>query len=312
MAWSIPIIDFTRPRDEVVKAVGAACESVGFFYVVGHEHPRESLESVYAMSEKLFALSAEEKDAMDLRHSPFRRGYEAIGAQTLDLAGKPDQKESYYCGPNYPENHEYTRKGYSGYGPSLWPAIPGFEAAMQSYICLHDALCRRILSTMAEHLGLARDYFEPMFTDPMITLRLLRYPPHPADAPKDLFGAGAHTDWGGVTTLAQDEIGGLQVQMPDGSWLDAPPVPGSYIVNLGDLMPRWSNGRFKSNMHRVVNRAHDKPRFSIPFFYGPNFEAQIDPLPGCVGPGAAWKYTSCSAGEHLQEMFMLTYGKKAA
>jgi isopenicillin N synthase-like dioxygenase len=309
---AIPVIDLAGPRAQVVAAIGAACESVGFFYVVGHGHPTGLLERVYTMSEALFALPEADKRAIDMANSPFRRGYESIASQTLDLAARPDQKESFYCGPDYPPDHEYTRKGYSGYGPSQWPPIAGFAPAMLEYIALHDKLCRRILSLMAEHLGLAADFFEPMHDDPMITLRLLRYPPHPQAAPDDLFGAGAHTDWGGVTTLAQDAIGGLQVKMPDGSWLDATPVPGSYVVNLGDLMPRWSNGRFKSNLHRVVNRAHDRARYSIPFFYGPNYEARIDALPGCTGPGAPWKYTSCSAGEHLHEMFMLTYGQAKA
>ncbi len=315
----IPLIDLSGPHAQVVAQVGAACESAGFFYVLGHGHPPALRERMYAFSEQLFALPPEAKDALHLRHSPCRRGYEAIGDQTLDVgddAALPDQKESFYCGPDHPADHPYVLKGYDSYGSSQWPEhagfeIDGFREAMLDYIAAHDALCRRIMGLMAEHLGLAADFFEPMLTDPMITLRLLRYPPHPANAPDKLFGAGAHTDWGGITTLAQDEIGGLQVQLPSGAWVDAPPVPDAYVVNLGDLIPRWSNGRFKSNPHRVINKASDRPRYSIPFFCSPNYEAQIEALPGTTGPGNPWRYTPCTAGGHLHEMFLRTYAPSA-
>lgn len=311
---AIPLIDLSGPRAEVVAQMGAACESAGFFYVVGHGHSLALREQVYAFSERLFALPAAAKDALHLRHSSCRRGYEAIGDQTLDVGDHtalPDQKESFYCGPDHPADHPYVLKGYDSYGSSQWPHIDGFRAAMLAYISAHDALCRRIMGLMAEHLGLAGDYFEPMLTDPMVTLRLLRYPPHPADAPAKLFGAGAHTDWGGITTLAQDDIGGLQVQMPRGEWVDAPPVANSYVVNLGDLIPRWSNDRYKSNPHRVVNKASDRPRYSIPFFYSPNYEARIEALPGTTSPDKPWAHTPCTAGGHLHEMFLRTYAAEA-
>jgi isopenicillin N synthase-like dioxygenase len=307
---SIPVIDLSAPHAQVVVQVGAACETAGFFYVVGHGHATSLRESVYAMSERLFALPPAAKAALHLRHSTCRRGFEAIGDQTLDVgddAALPDQKESYYCGPDHPADHPYVVKGYDSYGTSQWPEIDGFRDTMLAYIGAHDALCRRIMGLMAEHMGLAGDFFEPMLTDPMITLRLLRYPPHPANAPPKLFGAGAHTDWGGITTLAQDEIGGLQVQLPSGAWVDAPPLDDSYVVNLGDLIPRWSNGRFKSNPHRVINKASDRARYSIPFFYTPNYEAQIEALPGTTGPDKPWAYTPCTAGGHLHEMFLRTY-----
>lgn len=306
---SIPVVDLGAPRARQIADVGAACEGAGFFYVVGHGHDPALLERMYAMAERLFALPDDAKQAMHLDKSTCRRGYEPLGIQTLDPNARPDQKESYYCGIDHAPDHPYVVKGYDSYGVSFWPDIPGFRDTMLRYIAVHDALCRRIMGLMAEHLGLGAQHFEPMLTDPMITLRLLRYPPHPQEAPADLFGVGAHTDWGGVTTLAQDDCGGLQVQTPDGHWVDATPMPGAYVVNMGDLIPRWTNDRYKSNPHRVINRQSERARYSIPFFYTPDYEARIEALPGTTGPGNPWRYTPCSAGGHLHEMFLKTYGK---
>jgi isopenicillin N synthase-like dioxygenase len=146
----------------------------------------------------------------------------------------------------------------------------------------------------------------------MVTLRLCRYPPQPEDAGADVFGAGAHTDWGAITILAQDDLGGLEVQAADVSWMPARPIPGTFIVNLGDMIPRWTNGRYRSNPHRVINaNATGRDRYSIPFFYSPNYHARIEALPGTVPPGEAPRFAPCTAGEHLAEMYRRTYGLAA-
>jgi isopenicillin N synthase-like dioxygenase len=149
----------------------------------------------------------------------------------------------------------------------------------------------------------------------MVTLRMVRYPAHPEGADERTFGAGAHTDWGAVTVLTQDAHGGLEVQMPDGSWVPATPMEGTFVVNLGDMIPRWTNGLYHSNPHRVRNTfSGGAARYSIPFFYEPEYLARIVPVPGTVPAGEAPRYVPCTAGEHLQEMYRTTYGlqKQAA
>jgi isopenicillin N synthase-like dioxygenase len=143
----------------------------------------------------------------------------------------------------------------------------------------------------------------------MQTLRLIHYPPQPAVAAFNQLGAGAHTDWGGVTLLAQDDIGGLEVKNVADDWIAAIPVPGTFVVNLGDLMARWTNGLYRSNMHRVKNNnASGRDRYSVPFFYSPDPKARIECLPTCFDAGHPPQFEACTASEHLLEMFRRSYG----
>jgi len=313
----IPIIDFSGAfspdggsRQRVAAELARAASTVGFFYMAGHGVPAEVVDRQFELARRLFALPEAEKQAMSLRRSKCRRGYEAIGDQTLDLASLPDQKESYYCGFDYPPDHPFVVAGYDSYGSSFWPSsIPEFRDHTLAYMTLHRGLCETVMRTLALGLELNEDYFDATFVDPQITLRLLRYPPHPPAASGKLFGAGAHTDWGSVTTLAQDGLSGLEVLGPDGEWIAAPPIDGTFVVNLGDMIPRWTNGRYKSNLHRVINRnPHGRDRYSIPFFYAPRCTAWIEPVPTCIAADRPLAYTACTAGEHMAEMVRLTYG----
>lgn len=310
---AIPVISLAQSPDDVAAAIRAAGEAHGFFYAVDHGVPEALVAGQYDWAAKLFALPHEEKLSISMFNSPTRRGYESIGDQTLDLAAKPDQKESFYCGVPYAPEHPYVKAGIAFYGENHWPAaLPDMAAHTARYIDAMQKLAERLMRDLARSLGLAPDWFDRTMADPMVTLRLLRYPPHPAQAPADLFGAGAHTDWGSITILAQDDLGGLQVQAADGSWIDATPIKGSFFVNFGDMIPRWTNGRYRSNPHRVVNaNTSGRDRYSIPFFYSPNYDARIEPVPGSVAPGQAPAYDSCTAGEHMAEMYRKTYAKAA-
>lgn len=292
----------------------AAGESAGFFYVVNHGVPAEQVDGLFDAARALFDLPQAEKDAVSLLNSPVMRGYEAIGGQTLDAASMPDLKESFYAGIPYPPEHPYVRAGYQSYGANQWPAsLPGLAPRCEAYIDAMCALARRVMQLMALALDLPESTFDDAHASPMVTLRLLRYPPHPApadggDDPR-LWGAGAHTDWGAVTLLAQDHHGGLEVCLPDGRWVAAPPLAGSFVVNLGDMVPRWTNGRFHSNPHRVRNTASGgAPRHSVPFFYSPDYLTRVAPLPGCVDAANPARFAPCTVGEHLHEMYMRTYG----
>jgi isopenicillin N synthase-like dioxygenase len=162
---------------------------------------------------------------------------------------------------------------------------------------------------MALSLDLPEDYFLPYYDIPTTTLRLVRYPPHPTHADANQLGAGAHTDWGGITLLAQDNLGGLEVLTVEGEWTAAAPIEGTFVVNLGDLMQRWTNDLYRSNMHRVKNNnSLHHNRHSVPFFYSPRPTARIECLPTCTDAEHLPKYIPCTAGDHRAEMFRRSYG----
>lgn len=308
----IPVIALDRDKAAIAADIGAACESMGFFYATRHGIPDALVAETFALAARFFALPEAAKEEVSLFRSSCRRGWEAVGAQTLDAGAKPDQKESFYSGIDYPPDHPNVRAGLDCYGANSWPAaLPGFAPAMEAYTAAMVGLAERVMRLMALSLALPEDHFDATMTEPMVTLRLVRYPPHPADAPADLFGAGAHTDWGAITLLAQDASGGLEVRGPDGGWIPATPIPGSFVVNLGDMIPRWTNGRYTSTLHRVINRVSPGDRYSVPFFYSPNFHARISAVPTCVSAENPDRFTPCTAGEHMAEMYRKSYGLAA-
>jgi isopenicillin N synthase-like dioxygenase len=166
---------------------------------------------------------------------------------------------------------------------------------------------------MALSLDLPEDYFEHVYDTPGLGLRLLHYPPQPEKAAPNQIGAGAHTDWGGITLLAQDGVGGLEVRNAAGEWIAAKPIPGTFVINLGDLMARWTNGLYNSNAHRVMNNGIRRTdRYSIAFFYSPRPSAVIEALPTCVAADRPAQFESCTAQEHMDEMFRRSYGYAVA
>ena len=316
MAAAIPLIDLAGALTSgapgsaaAARVLRQAATTSGFFYVANHGVPPEQVRRQFALAEQLLTLPMAVRERLAIARSPTMRGFEAMGAQTLDAAARPDLKESFYCGMAYPDDHPYVQAGYQTYGHNQWPdEVPAASAVCEAYIQAMLALSRRLMQLLALSLGLPEDYFDATSASPMVTLRMIRYPPHPPDADTRTFGAGAHTDWGALTLLAQDGLGGLEVQMPRGEWIEAAPLAGTFVVNLGDMIPRWTNGLYHSNPHRVRNRfSGGAARYSIPFFYEPDYFARIEPVPGTVPDGEAPRYAPCTAGEHLREMYRKTY-----
>ena len=318
----IPVVDFAgsfsprrEDRQSVAYNVHKACRDIGFFYVANHRVPQSLIDAQFEAARRFYALPEDEKLALHMKNSASTAGYEPIGGQILDSQdanaekAPPDLKESFYSAMELPDDHPWVKKKIRGFGHNQWPKnLPGFKEQTLAYQAAMRDLGDRVLSILALSLELPEDHFLPFYDMPGTTLRLLRYPPHPQAALANQLGAGAHTDWGGITLLAQDELGGLEVRNVENQWIQATPVPGTFVVNLGDLMQRWTNGLYRSNMHRVKNNSASRDRYSIVFFYSPRGDSRIECLPTCTDAEHPPKYPPCTAAEHTAEMFTRSYG----
>jgi isopenicillin N synthase-like dioxygenase len=260
--------------DKVAAEIVAACETAGFFYVVDHGVPGAMVEGVFEAARWFFARPQAERDALDVATSPNFRGYVPMGITGPNVPRR--MLEAFQMmldlGPDDPD----VRAGNIMCGPNRWP--PGaaeFRATMEAYYAAMTDLSHRLLGAFARGLALPDDYFRAFFRKPLTQLRLLHYPPQPPDS--DGQGVEAHTDTGAFTILLQDEVGGLEVRNRRGQWLRAAPIPGSFVINIADMMQRWTHGRFVSTPHRVINRT-GRDRISVPFFANPDYDAIITPL----------------------------------
>ncbi|RBP11193.1 isopenicillin N synthase-like dioxygenase [Roseiarcus fermentans] len=300
MTDALPVIDLAPLDDgekglaDVAAAIGAACRDVGFFYAVNHGVPRALIDDAFAQSRRFFALPLEAKQTIAMDVVGGNRGYSALMREALDPAQGPDRKEAFNVGLDLAPDDPDLVAGKPFRALNAWPALPGFRATTLGYFDACAALALRIHRAFAHDLGLPLDFFASKFRKPMATLRLLRYPA----AAEDAAGAGEHTDYGNITLLATDDVGGLQARRRDGRWIDAPPRPGAFVVNIGDCLMRWTNDIYVSTPHRVVN-ASPRERFSIAFFFDPDPEAEVAAIPSCVGQGGA-KYPPILAADHLK------------
>ena len=302
----VPVIDVgplrsddPTARDSVVAAIGAASAEVGFFYVVNHGVEQATIEGAVEAARRFFAQPLEQRLAVKVGHT--NRGYSPLFDGTHP-GEKPDANEGFELGFDAPGLPEPTGLARLVQAPNRWPDMPGFRAPVTAYY--DDALATsvRLLGAYARYFGLAEDFFSRSFTRPVADMRLAHYPVSDEIRAVSEFGTGAHTDHGIVTLLWQDDCGGLEVCLPDGRWVGVPPLPGSLVVNIGELMTRWTNGRLRSTLHRVVNRS-GRDRFSIPLFVHPNADTRVDPrdLPG-VSEATA-QYEPVISGEYLVSRF---------
>ena len=312
---TLPIVDVTglsssdpEKRRAVGQALRQACLDKGFFYCAGHGIPAGLIDAVFAETRAFFDLPLETKELVAKEKSFCNRGYETLGGQTLQAGAKPDLKEGYYIGLELPEDDPRVVARKFNHGPNQWPAdLPGFRPAMRAYHAAMLDLAERLMRGLALSLDLEENHFDGFVRDPLAILRLLHYPPHPPQAGSDELGAGAHTDFGGVTLLLQDEVGGLQVfDNASQGWIAAQPIPGTFVINLGDMIARWTNDRYRSTLHRVIN-ASGRERYSIPFFFTGNPDFEVSCIPTCLAPGESPLYPPITVEQHLQSMYSKTY-----
>jgi isopenicillin N synthase-like dioxygenase len=313
---SIPVIDLTTSfsddpaaRRDVAWQVHKACRETGFFYIANHGVPAEVMEAHLDLARTFFALPIEEKLKADARNSSCTRGYEVVGVQTLDDGSPPDLKEGFVIGCDLDETHPYVRDGVPNCGSNQWPDNPtGFRDSFNRYMLEMDRLGRHLVGVLALSLDLPETFFDEGLKEPLFNSRLLHYAPQPDDAVFNQMGAGAHTDWGLITILLQDDVGGLEVENADGEWLSAPPIPGTFIVNLGELIRILTNGLYHSNMHRVLNNKSGRSRYSTPTFYDFNYFYKVRCVPTLLPENGEPEYPETTVGEHIAAMYRKTYG----
>ena len=296
-----PIIDFSAHKStdaaaqqELVRQVREACLEKGFFQIINHGISPELQKAMFAQSKEFFSLPEDVKMKYSQATHPNKLGYERLRSQNFEKKTEGDLKEGFFIGRTLPEDHPFRLQNRIHCGQNIFPSelsSPStFEETVTTYHRQMTALAETMLSIIAQTLSLPAAYFNSFSNDAVAVLRLLHYPPQAPDADANERGIGAHTDFGTLTLLLQDEVGGLQVfDAATNAWIDVAPTPGAMVVNLGNVMMRWSNDRYKSNLHRVINKS-GKERYSIPFFYSGNPDFVIDCLPGCEDVDKRCKY----------------------
>jgi len=309
-AHALPVIDVAPlvgdatagERAAVAEQIQAACRQHGFFYVTGHGVRAELLAALAEASAAFFALPEAEKLQIAMaRGGRAWRGYFPVGGELT--SGQPDQKEGLYFGTELPPGDPRVAAGLPLHGPNLFPVqVPRLKPLVLEYLDAAARAGQAVLSGIALSLGLDAGYFADGYTaDPTVLFRIFHYPAAPPG--DDRWGVGEHTDYGLLTLLAQDDSGGLQVATP-GGWTDAPPLPGTLVCNIGDMLDKLTGGWYRSTPHRVRNTS-GHGRLSFPFFLDPGFDAEVPPLPGRAaadaGGGLRWD------GQDLRA-FTGTYG----
>ena len=280
---SLPVIDVaplfgtdTDKRARAADAIGGACRDSGFFYATGHGISPALLAQLEAASRAFFALPLAEKNEIAMAQGGRAwRGYFPVGGELT--SGKPDQKEGLYFGTELGPDDPKVRRQLPLHGANLFPARPAeLRPLVLDYMAAATRTAHAIMEGVALSLGLEADYFYRQYTsDPTILFRIFHYPSIAVSSPD--WGVGEHTDYGLLTLLAQDENGGLQVKAPRG-WIDAPPIPGTLVCNIGDMLDRLTGGLYRSTPHRAKNTS-GRGRLSFPFFFDPGWDAEVRPLP---------------------------------
>lgn len=267
-----------RAVAEVGGQIDAACRELGFFYITGHGVDEGLQEDMEAAARRFFALPAAVKAEIAMANGGLAwRGWFPFEGELT--SGRPDRKEGVYFGEELPADDPRVARGTPLHGPNQFPSeVPELRRTVLAFLEEMTALGHRVLWGMAVGLGLEPGWFHHHLTaDPLVLFRIFRYPPE-AGLVEPNWGVAEHTDYGLLTMLRQDTSGGLQVHSPAG-WIDAPPIPGTFVCNLGDMLERMTGGRYRSTPHRVRNPGHGD-RLSFPFFFDPAWDAEVLPVPG--------------------------------
>ncbi|KAK7464838.1 hypothetical protein VKT23_006044 [Stygiomarasmius scandens] len=324
----IPIIDLSAAFDtdpvkrrELADLIRDACVNVGFFYVNNHGIPDDIIAAAVEAGKRFFALPHAAKMDLDIHKTDNFKGYTALLGENTDPNGRGDLHEGFDIGWESSSNDSSSSGGEvtaigAMTGVNVWPPesdLPGFKEPVLAYYHAAVGLGRLLFPLFALALDLSEDFFEDKTTKSAAVMRLLHYPPQNASAIEEdgsVIGIGAHTDYECFTILWQDSVAALQVQNIAGKWIDAVPIPGTLVVNLGDQFARWTNDVFKSTLHRAINKSGEE-RYSIPLFFGTNYDVLLEPIPSCVSEDMPAKYDVITAGEYVKSRLEATYSHSA-
>ena len=312
MVHTIPLIDVSplnTPGGEgwqlVDKKLYTALKDVGFAYLEGHSISNDQMNRLREISIEFFSLPNDIKNKYTL--NKWHRGYLAPQASTIVISSvaqvtEPNQSESFLALTEIGPHGENSKESGPLAGPNQWPReLPHMEAVCKTYMSDMREFSIQIVHSIARGLGIEEDWFDKYFVRPTEFLRLLRYWPHD---PKDgLFGAVPHTDYGFLTLVAQDDVGGLEIRGRDGTWVSVPPIEGTFVLNVADILSLWTGGLFVSTPHRVQN-VSKRERYSQPYFFDPSMETVVSPIPG-VGEGRGFK--AVNYGNYLMERLDKNY-----
>jgi isopenicillin N synthase-like dioxygenase len=301
MSHAIPVIDLTNyvagspgALRKTAREIHDALTHVGFFMLIGHDVPVSLIDQTFAEAARFHELPMAKKLALRLNehnNGYMAKGRYAVWTSDVNKNDKPDLNEAFFVKRERAADNPLRLSGRRFTGPNMWPDeadLPGFRARILDYLNAMEAFTNRLLPAIAVALDLDPAFFLPHFVDSQFNLRLSHYPPETAEA--NQFGIAPHTDANFMTFLAQSDVPGLQVRTTSGDWVDVPFIPGSFAVNSGDTMRRWTNGRFLSTPHRAVPPV-GRHRYAIPFFLAPHIDTVIECLLTCIGPGetARWE-----------------------
>lgn len=318
---AIPLIDFgpmvsddPAERAKVGTEVRKACTEVGFFYALNHGVPKEVIDNTFAAAHRFFALPDMIKQTISVEKSDNNRGYTALLGENTDPTAKGDMHEAFDFALEMDADDPDLAKGLFGYAPNQWPDSnhEGMNDFRQTLLTYHEEALTfgaRIFQAFALALELPEDYFIPKITKPLAVARVLHYPPQEGKIDEKQIGIGAHSDYECFTILCTDEKAALQVLNAAGEWIEAPPVEGAFIVNVGDMMERWTNDYFKSTIHRAINRS-GKQRYSIPLFFGTNPDVEIAVLESCQSASNPPRYEPIQAGAYVEQRITETYAHR--
>lgn len=307
----LQLIDPDGDRDIQASLMDQVCSSLGFFRIPFDAVDHDVREAAWEDAAQFFQLPDEEKRTVGFPKPGYPYGFSPFEFESLAASQgnstKPDLKESFSVGPDCAgPSHDGVSDGERWVrSPSMWPTNPTrLRSSWTAYYRALSDVSNNLLEIMALALDLPDDYFVSLTDRHTSAMRALSYPAIDAPSPGSL-RAGAHTDYGTLTILRTDGVPGLEVQNPDGTWAEIADQPGTFVVNLGDSIERWTNNRWRSTMHRV-SVAAPEARQSMAFFHNANWDATIECLPSCTGPDNPPRYEATVAGPWLQSKFQST------
>ncbi|KAN0105577.1 hypothetical protein V8E52_010871 [Russula decolorans] len=314
----IPVIDLRGANSDdravmrdIASQIRDASINVGFFYITGHGIPHLVISGAFTEAKKFFALAESAKLELDIHKSKNFKGYTALLGENTNPENRGDLHEGFDLGWEDPSSGTARSSEDDGSmaGENVWPdevLLPAFRRAVLEYYHAVVRLGQYLFPLFALALDLPEDFFADKITKPAAIMRLLYYPPQTGIIDDRAIGIGSHTEYCFTILWQQDDVNALQVLNTAGKWINAVPIPGSLVVNLGDQFARWTNDVFRSTVHRAVNRS-DVARYSIPLFFGTDYNVLLQALPSCVSDDFPAKYEVVSAGDYVKSRLEATY-----